>query len=248
MDAIKFTLSGNTAFLKKPDVNSYYYFTYGCIHKVALLGILGAIAGYAGYNQMKEDDTYPEFYKKLKDTRIGIVQRNTKGYISKKVQVFNNSVGYASKEQGGNLIIKEQWLENPKWDIYLLIQNDVELEIARRLNSFEFKYIPYLGKNDHIANIDDVELIKDIKKINNATIINSIFNKSDFVLAKKDAFSGFDDDDEEPIWKYEEKLPVSLEEITNKYELDSFIATNSEVSEVCESVVYKINNKNIYFI
>lgn len=41
MDAIKFTLRGNTAFFKKPDVNSYYYFTYGCIHKVALLGILG---------------------------------------------------------------------------------------------------------------------------------------------------------------------------------------------------------------
>lgn len=246
MDAIKFTLSGNTAFLKKPDVNSYYYFTYGCIHKVALLGILGAISGYAGYNQMKKEDVYPEFYEKLKDIKIGVVPRNTKGYISKKVQVFNNSVGYASKEQGGNLIIKEQWLENPKWDIYLLMQNEAEHELARRLINFEFKYIPYLGKNDHIANIDNVVLVENIEKINNATTINSIFNNRDFVL-NDDGLDDFDEDIE-PIWKYEEKLPITLDEITNKYELESFIATNSQVSEVKESLVYKIENKNIYFI
>lgn len=247
MDAIKFTLSGNTAFLKKPDVNSYYYFTYGCIHKVALLGILGAITGYAGYNQMKKGDVYPEFYEKLKDIKIGILPRNNKGYISKKVQVFNNSVGYASKEQGGNLIIKEQWLENPKWDIYLLIQNEVEREIARRLINFEFKYIPYLGKNDHIANIESVVLVKDVERVYNAKIINSIFNKSDFALANNDEFDEFDEE-VEPIWKYEEKLPISLDKITNKYELESFIATNSKLNEVKESLIYKIENENIYFI
>lgn len=248
MEAIKFTLSGNTAFLKKPDVNSYYYFTYGCIHKVALLGILGAISGYDGYNQMKKEDVYPEFYEKLKDIKIGIVPRNPKGYISKKVQVFNNSVGYASKEQGGNLIIKEQWLENPKWDIYLLVQNEVEHELARRLINFEFKYIPYLGKNDHIANIESVEIVKNIEIINDATVVNSIFNKSNFNLDDDD--DEFEDFDEgvEPIWKYEEKLPVRLEEVTNKYELESFRATNSKLKPVKESLVYRIENKNIYFI
>src|SRR5699024_7809318 len=98
MQVLKFALSGRTAFFKKPDVNAFYYFTYGNIHKIALLGIFGAILGYGGYNQQKES-TYPEFYDKLKDIKISIVPKNDKGYISKKMQIFNNSVGYASKEK-----------------------------------------------------------------------------------------------------------------------------------------------------
>ena len=53
MKAVRFTLRGKSAFFKKPEVNTYYYFTYGQIHKVALLGMLGAIAGYNGYAQKK---------------------------------------------------------------------------------------------------------------------------------------------------------------------------------------------------
>ena len=56
MKAIRFTLSGKNAFFKKPEVNSYYYFSYGQIHKVALLGIFGAILGYGGYAQRKDRD------------------------------------------------------------------------------------------------------------------------------------------------------------------------------------------------
>ena len=43
METLKFTLAGQNAFFKKPDVNEYCYFTYGHIHKVALLGMLGAM-------------------------------------------------------------------------------------------------------------------------------------------------------------------------------------------------------------
>ena len=43
MQALKFRLKGKHAFFKIPAVNSYYYFTYAQIHKVALLGIFGAI-------------------------------------------------------------------------------------------------------------------------------------------------------------------------------------------------------------
>ena len=49
MQALKFRLKGKHAFFKIPAVNSYYYFTYAQIHKVALLGIFGAILGYDGY-------------------------------------------------------------------------------------------------------------------------------------------------------------------------------------------------------
>ena len=133
MEAVRFTLSGRTAFFKKPEVNAYYYFTYSQIHKIALMGMFGAILGYARYAQknwqiMKKGQEiaveYPEFYEKLHELKISIVPKNERGYIPKKVQIFNNSVGYASEEQGGNLIIKEQWLENPEWDIYVLIDCD----------------------------------------------------------------------------------------------------------------------------
>ena len=55
MDVLKFKLSGKSAFFKKQDVNSYVYFTYGNIHKVALLGMFGAILGYEGYNQFRQN-------------------------------------------------------------------------------------------------------------------------------------------------------------------------------------------------
>ena len=51
MEAVRFTLSGRTAFFKKPEVNAYYYFTYSQIHKIALMGMFGAILGYGGYAQ-----------------------------------------------------------------------------------------------------------------------------------------------------------------------------------------------------
>ncbi|MED4936392.1 CRISPR-associated protein Cas5 [Heyndrickxia coagulans] len=46
--ALAFELRGRTAFFKKPDVNANIYFTYSHIHKIALLGMLGAILGLKG--------------------------------------------------------------------------------------------------------------------------------------------------------------------------------------------------------
>ena len=51
---LKFELSGKYAMFKKPDVNAVNL-TFGQIHKVALMGLLGAIAGYNGYEQQKKE-------------------------------------------------------------------------------------------------------------------------------------------------------------------------------------------------
>ena len=94
MQALKFTLSGKTAFFRRPEVNTYYYFTFGNIHKVALLGIFGAILGYQGYGYSNNNTIeLPEFYQKLKDIKISILPQNKKGYFAKKIQYYNNSVG-----------------------------------------------------------------------------------------------------------------------------------------------------------
>ena len=99
MKSIKFALKGKTAFFKKPEVNAYVNFTYGQIHKVALLGMFGAILGYGGYGQKMWKgrgkkaqliEEYPEFYEKLRDIKISIVPKNEKGYIAKKIQYIWN--------------------------------------------------------------------------------------------------------------------------------------------------------------
>lgn len=146
MKALKFILSGKTAFFKVPMVNSVCYFTYGNIHKPALLGMFGAILGYKGYGY--EITNFPEYYEKLKDVKISIVPNSENGYFNKKFQQFNNSVGYASQEQGGNLIVKEQWLEDPSWTIYIMLNNDESQKLADMIIHSQCVYIPYLGKND----------------------------------------------------------------------------------------------------
>ena len=53
MEALKFTLSGNGAFFKDNVINTVYL-TYGNIHRVALLGMFGAILGYGGYGKQND--------------------------------------------------------------------------------------------------------------------------------------------------------------------------------------------------
>ncbi len=246
MKALKFKLSGKTAFFKKPDVNSYLYFTYGNIHRVALLGMFGAILGYGGYNQQRYNmdnvegynEDYPEFYSKLHNIKIAIEPLNEKGYTPKKVQVFNNSVGYASQEKGGNLIVKEQWLENPKWNIYVLLDCDEANKISDYIINSKTVYQPYLGKNDHYANISSYEIV-DAKQAEKVEKVDSLC-PTRLVEVEIDS-----EDDEQ--FKYTEKLPAALEKMSNMYKLEGFIYSNMNVENIELENVYNIEGKNIVF-
>jgi len=249
MKALKFKLSGKTAFFKKPEVNSYYYFTYGNIHKVALLGMFGAILGYSGYNQHRYmldnikgyKESYPEFYRKLNGLKISVEPLNEKAYIPKKVQIFNNSVGYASQEMGGNLIVKEQWLENPQWNIYVILDNEEADKLCDYTTNYKTIYQPYLGKNDHYANISEIE-VHDIENISHKNI-----NKVHSLCPKKYIEFDMEDDEEKDLFKYSERLPVALNENTNMYELESFVFSNMCIDSITASDLYKIDEKNIAF-
>ncbi|WP_347453825.1 type I-B CRISPR-associated protein Cas5b [Clostridium botulinum] len=231
MKILKFTLCGKTAFFKKPDVNTYLYFTYGNIHKVALLGIFGAILGYSGYNRSKlmsivekvDEKRFPEFYEKLKDLKISIKPNSKNGSFSKKLQTFNNSVGYASQEQGGNLIVKEQWLENPSWDIYVVIDSEESKNIMKAILNKSAIFIPYLGKNDHLADIKEAEIINDNEVSLNlkAKTINCLCPKSLFDIYLDDDEND-DDEKYEETFKYEESLPIALDEESGMYRLEKF--------------------------
>ncbi len=230
MDILKFNLRGKTAFFKRPDVNTFQYFTYGTIHKVALLGILGSILGLKGYNhQFDEKTEYPEFYEKLKDIKISIVP--SKDFFSKKVQIFNNSVGYASYEVGGNLIIKEQWLEDPEWDVYILLEDKQILkDLKERLLEGRFTYIPYLGKNDHFADISEVNLVQgrileDPNKINSYLPKNRIKN----MIGKRGKI-------------VEETLPIGLTRNTNQYIFQEQVLTSFSIELDSNRDVFLVEN------
>ena len=119
METVKFELTSQMAIIRKPDSNETYY-TYNFPHKIMILGMIGAIIGLNGYNYYsfqkslgKKVSGIPEFYEKLKELKIGIKPIISEKNYSRKIQTFNNSVGYASEEVGNNLIVKEQILEKP---------------------------------------------------------------------------------------------------------------------------------------
>ena len=255
MKALKFTLSGDSAFFKDNVINTVDL-TYGNIHRVALLGIFGAILGYGGYSKQndmlkkknKKMPDYPEFYEKLKDIKISIVSNGKNGYFNKKLQTFNNSVGYASKEEGGNLIVKQFWLENPSWDIYILLDCDEAKKIADYIQNRKAIYLPYLGSNDHLANIMDVETIDIEEKMSSEdeTIeILSMVKDSDISEKKKNLFSIDKNSIRDDIYKYSEYLPVTLSKELNQYEKEKMTITNMSV--ILKKSYYKVEDKNIVF-
>lgn len=249
MEILKFTLNGRTAFFKIPEVNSYVYFSYGHIHKVSLLGLLGAVMGYEGYNSQGKKE-FPEFYEKLKDIKISIMPKNTNGSFSKKIQIFNNSVGYASNEEGGNLIVKEQWLEDVEWDIFIKMEDtDIHKELKERMENYKFEYTIYLGKNDHLATINNVEVLQGESFLEDESEINSLFMRKDIEGFLEEEFNilGSEENEIKYDYKYEEKLPISLDSISNQYKVESLIFTNKKCILKDKSNFAKINNQIIEF-
>ncbi|SHK00075.1 type I-B CRISPR-associated protein Cas5b [Desulforamulus aeronauticus] len=167
MKSLRFTLSGPAACFRQPDVNAQVYFTYNNIHRVALLGLLGAILGLSGYRNAKlynqPERAYPEFYELLSPLGTSVVPNSPNGYFTKKIQYFNNSVGYASKEKGGNLQVREQWLENPSWTILLAQQTLPDAlwdKLCQSVLTGQCVYLPYLGRNDFPAQIEEVAMVE----------------------------------------------------------------------------------------
>ena len=225
-------------FLKKPDINDGIYLSYNMLHKPALLGILGAIVGFEGYSiegAMKPTDV-PEYRKKLEDMKVSIQPLGSQnGNFAKDVIKYTNTVGYASEEEGGVLIINEQTLICPSYRIFLLLdlQNEHHSLLFNRLKNQEAEYIPYLGKNDHQLWWDEFHEWKiidnDFKPKQNFKI-DSIFLKP----SGKERIER----DRRPIhlgedsvgFMYFERLPKGWHSQLPHYELAEFLLTNFSLS------------------
>ncbi len=256
LETIKFELSSRMAIIKKPDSNETYY-TYTFPHKIMIYGILGAIIGLNGYNYyslkkcLKEDvEELPEFYSKLCNLKIAIVPYIDNKNFKKKIQSFNNSVGYASQEQGNNLIVKEQCLENPKWDIYIMNNNSDEYnKIKEYLLNRKCEYIPYIGKNDHFANIKNIEVFN-IESKSNSEKIDSIFDKDileDYIDDFDEMFTAGFTGKKDEKYEYIEVNPTKLNEKIGYTNFRQFIFTNKSLKIKENSDLFSVNGKIIYY-
>jgi CRISPR-associated protein Cas5h len=151
-------------------------------------------------------------------------------------------VGYASNELGGNLIVKEQWLENPKWKIIVGIDNDEAKRLSDMIIASKCTYIPYLGTNDHPADIYNASIVSG-EKISEGIRVNSLFYKDKAVL-------GDDEEADEEygyVFKYEEYLPIELEEKFNNYITKPLVHTNISIDKY-DGGIYKVGNEVIVFL
>ncbi|MCI1785510.1 MAG: type I-B CRISPR-associated protein Cas5b [Bacteroidales bacterium] len=227
---ISFDLKAEMGFFKKPDINDGIYLTYNMLHRPVLLGILGAIAGMKGY---KENGVLPEYYKRLNHLKIGIKPlEDDKGNYTKDIVSYNNSTGFASNEEGGNLIVTEQILIKPSYRCFLLLNLDIgdEKTLYDNILSYEAEFLPYMGKNDFSAWWTDVREYDPFEKFdfNHDYRIESIFVKTEAVsgyVAR--SMSMFSKESKEIPFLYFERLPVKLDEKLYQYDYEDFVYSNA---------------------
>jgi len=246
MDAklISVDLRAQFGFLKKPDTNEGIYLTYNCLHKPALLGILGAIVGLGGYAQAYslKKDLLPEYYQKLKSLKVGIQPLDSaKGNYQKTVITYNNSVGYANLD-GGTLIVHEQTVLRPAYRIFLLLNVDDDLDqrlherLYESLKNNETVFIPYLGKNDFQL---WWEKFTEYDYEANYTPKESYQIESLFIKRKDRSIRESIDNPREALFDfrkhqpgnfvYFENLPVEFDEQIKHYRQASFVFSNWKV-------------------
>jgi CRISPR-associated protein Cas5h len=238
---ISIDLYADFGMLKKPDTNEPVYLTFNMLHKPALLGILGAIIGEAGF---KEKGKLPDYYIKLKDLKVGIQPlQHENGNFQKTTIAYNNTTGMASKEQGGNLIISEQTLVAPAFRCYLLLDldNEVYQRIDKNLATYHAEYLPYLGKNEFSVwwkNYQKYDKVEEFEA-DESFKIKSIYIKDSPVKDGKD-IQPFNPvfELEGNTFSYFERLPIAYNEELFQYEYRNFAFTDWSLK-----VNYQIDNK-----
>lgn len=224
---ISFDLKADFAFFKKPDYNAGIQLSYNMLHKPALLGILGAIIGLEGY---KEKGKLPEYFEQLKHLQIGIMPlAHVHGNYQKTVLRYTNGVGYANKD--GNLLIDETMLIAPAYRCFVLLNldNELEVKIYHSVLKQEAEYIPYLGKNEFQAWIEEpMDNEFEQIEINSVSFaVDSLFIKSGIVKEQKiEAEINFDFSVSGGSFTFFERLPIGFNEELMQYEMGEFAFTD----------------------
>ena len=235
MELLAFNIKGDTAFFNTNSFDeSDMHFSFAHLHRVALLGILGAKIGLNGHNKLalnkEKESRHPEFYEKLKDLGVAIAPKSGATGFVRKEYSFTNGAGYSkgTGKYAQNLIYTEQWLHNVSWDVYLDFSK-VDTDIAEKLKDFIINnktvYPIYLGKTNHFAEITNGRLVEAIELANtNELVIDSLF-KEDFIEKMvADLFAGG-----ESYVDTRETLPSGYKDEFCEYVLDIYCLTDKEI-------------------
>jgi CRISPR-associated protein Cas5h len=258
MEVISCTFKSRFGFFKKPDINEGLFLTYNIIPKPSLLGLLGAIIGLDGYG---ESGKIPAFLTELNHVKTAVKpidqhkSPHFQGAFQKTVIDYNNSTGTASKEQGGNLVVREQTLLHPAYRCHILIDDEHETDrnLKHHLLSQNAVYIPYFGKNEHRVWWENVAVceVDPNQKPEEDFQIDSVFKRDEGVkikdwLKESDSidFTNINFDDLNKFeFSYFEKIPVSIDIKLKRYNLLDFMFTNINLKqEVPLSNLFYLNN------
>jgi CRISPR-associated protein Cas5 subtype I-B len=206
---IKFDLWGNFGHFKFPFTSpNHLKKTFNIIPRTTLLGLLGSILGLNGYPVKTDANFEPEFFNILKHIPICINLNeifNTDIISYNSLNSFSNDAKKDAQDGGSNVIIKEEILLNPKYEILLLLNLDKEYDkrlfelfkSAQKDNVINSKYHVYLGKNEFFANIENIEIYTDNfsrEKIGSLNFFEGIIPKkyvNEFNQAKNYVFDSF---------------------------------------------------------
>lgn len=234
MEVLKFELSSIGATFTRPYFNSVYT-SYSHIHKVALLGLLGAIIGIE-----KKHDSKNSFsaYETLMNLQIAIVPKQCR--FPSKINTITETTGMFNDRS--TFLVNYEELIRPSWDIYILKNADDPYyeNIEDFILNNKAKYVPYLGKNHFQAKISNMEIlkaqyvsIKDISKIDSLFLAKNIITEpaeNDRVLL-------------------EEGMPISINPKTYQYDEEIIKYTNDTIVDVKSDLhILKCNNKILNFI
>lgn len=240
---VSFDISGRFAFFKKPEINAGISFTYGFIHRPALLGLLGGVAGLGGFSQAygHKKKVIPEYYQRLSGLPLAIAPLANNAIQRKTFITYTNTAGYANLD--GNLIVKEQTLLNPHFRIFLLIdqENEIHNKLATCIAENNAEYIPYLGKNEFQAEITNPQYYTNAvlspQDLADGYRILSLFTKPENTLVKESgartafSLSAMLTGKESNGRVYFERLPVRYNEETNNYDLKEFVYSDMKFSK-----------------
>lgn len=136
MKLISFKISGAFAAFRDPSVTSNQT-VYYIPSKSAVIGILGAMIGIWRSDRLGEiySDEFKEFFKK---TRIGIHFESKPN----KVTFFTN---HRSLKEPKTKPFKTELLENPKYTIYVITDEESSKKLSSVIQNKEFAFSPYLG-------------------------------------------------------------------------------------------------------
>lgn len=248
---LKFTLSCPHFHMTEETSNENVIETYRNPHKLAILGMLGNMLGLKGYNNKtfsKSKSIYPEWYEKLQDLKVAVVNNSETGTFISAVNEYSNTTGLHEAD-GNTLLIKENWLYNTSWTVYVLGDSKIIDEIADRMENRKYNGMLYLGKSQHyVEKIKDAERIslEDMKRIdedNLATRIDSLF--IDKNIEVKRAMFGSNG-----TFEFIQRMPVKFRENTVYYFKEMMKWTDKEVviRNAKESNFYEYQEKVIQFI